>query len=167
MGWNPDLLSDKQLKRVKEADLRSTFYPSPEQDAERRERLRDGVVLPVKLVSPNKKRHHMALHRDRKEFERLLVSLNLTLLPADFKQYLQVVRVLARRQKPMDDTNRAGSVKQLEDAMRACGWFHDDSPRWLLTRVFDFSPRVREVLPCVRVRLLPFEERHVALEEAL
>ena len=69
--------------------------------------------------------------------ERDLRKMGLVFEPMREKVTVTVVRILGKGQRLWDSSSRGrGNYKQLEDAMVACGWFTDDSPKYIKNTVF-------------------------------
>ena len=74
----------------------------------------------------------------RKGFEDKLRTLRLIRSPFLFPVKVHVVRVLGKRQRLWDTSSIGrGNYKELEDALVACGWFYDDSPKYITQTTFD------------------------------
>ena len=65
-----------------------------------------------------------AFHKQRKPFEMPVV--------------VHVTRLFSGRERLWDSSSIGrGNWKEIEDALVAVGWFHDDSPKWIRRTVFD------------------------------
>lgn len=92
------------------------------------------VMLPVVLTNGNEGRSKSWYRpaRQRQEFERLLQLQGLGRSPLDYPVQVTVCRVLGHGERLWDSSSvLRGNYKELEDALVACGWFHDDGPRWI------------------------------------
>ena len=90
------------------------------------------IRLPIELTNGNEGQQKAwgKASRTRKTMERNLRKLGLVFEPYRGKVTVTVVRVLGKGQRLWDSSSRLrGNYKQLEDAMVACGWFTDDSPK--------------------------------------
>ena len=68
----------------------------------------------------------------RKKFEAKLRRLGQTRKPFPHPVSLTIVRVLGKRQRLWDnDSIGRGNAKEIIDSLVACGWFHDDSPKFI------------------------------------
>lgn len=133
---------------LKRAGL-ATLYPSGQ-----------GVVtgfLFVKLLSKNGRD---ALHWSRRQKLKNEYLLELShayprkgVYTSEVKQRVTFTRVLGKGEKLFDDANMAGgSCVELQDAMTALGWWHDDSPRYLESR-FAQDAKHRQYGSCVVIRI--------------
>ena len=92
------------------------------------------VELPITLTNNNDGRSKAWFKSDkeRKDFEQLLRLSGHVRKPFDQPVRVTVTRVLGARQRLWDfSSGLRGNYKELEDAMVACGWFHDDGPTWV------------------------------------
>jgi hypothetical protein len=82
----------------------------------------------------------------RKAMEAILIANGLRRKPFDVPVKVHVTRILGPGQRLWDSSSIGrGNYKELEDALVAVGWFHDDSPRWITeTRFFQDSDRRAE-----------------------
>jgi len=112
------------------------------------------IFLPVEISNKNNgqgRSWHQSAN-DRKKFETLLKSLGMVRTPYLFPVHVHVVRVLGKRQKYWDSSSvLRGNYKQLEDAMVACGWFTDDSMKFIKTTSSDQDGTRREMGPAVEL----------------
>ncbi len=112
------------------------------------------VILPFALTNSNDGQGH-AWYRTkdaRRRFERDLVVLGHRRQPFDFPVCIEVTRVLGKGQRLWDISSVGrGNWKQLEDALVACGWFHDDGPAWISHIGFSQDASNRKVGPAVRI----------------
>jgi hypothetical protein len=68
----------------------------------------------------------------RRDIELQLRALHLTREPFEFPVVIELTRVLGKRQSFWDaDSKFRGNSKELIDAMVACGWLHDDGPKFV------------------------------------
>lgn len=90
----------------------------------------------------------------RKQFEASLRKLRLVRTPYPFPVTVHVVRVLGKGQRLWDTSSIGrGNWKEIEDALVACGWFHDDSPRYITRTTFDQDPCRRSSGPFTEVTI--------------
>lgn len=92
------------------------------------------VSLPVELTNGNngQGRGWRQTHYFRKKAQKLIACLGLLRKPFEQPVQVKVVRLFGKGKRKWDDSSvLRGNYKQLEDAMVACGWFHDDSPKWI------------------------------------
>lgn len=99
------------------------------------------VTLPIELENRNDGRGHSFWRtaKERSNFETALRRDFGTVSPLDFPVWLRITRILwGARQRFWDqDSILRGNAKELIDAMVACGWFHDDSRKWIRLVVGD------------------------------
>jgi hypothetical protein len=73
----------------------------------------------------------------RKKFESDLRRLDLVRTPFERPVIVTVTRILGPRQSLWDSSSIGrGNWKEIEDAMVACGWFHDDGPKYIKQTLF-------------------------------
>jgi hypothetical protein len=114
------------------------------------------VTLDIELTNGNEGRskHWFKSAKIRDQFERLLRAKKLTPeRPFPFPVVLRITRLLGKGQRLWDfDSCGRGNSKELIDSMVACGWFTDDSPKWVAGCVFDQRKDGR-VTPAVLVEV--------------
>jgi hypothetical protein len=117
------------------------------------------ITLPINLTNGNAGRgfHWRASNKRRQDYETMLRVLGHVRKPFEYPVRLVVTRILGPRQRLWDVSSiLRGSWKELEDAMVATGFFHDDSPEWIA----DILPRQdssqRENGPAVMIEVLIF-----------
>lgn len=117
------------------------------------------MTLDIELTNNNTgKSYRWRRKRDRDGFEQLLKAWNLVRTPFDVPVRVVVTRILGPRQSMWDySSGLRGNYKELEDALVACGWWHDDGPRWIRDVAFrqDASQRVNG--PKVRIQVFEWE----------
>ena len=93
------------------------------------------LILPIALLSKNGRD---ALHWSQRRKLRQTYALMLRTKhprkepPVNQKQRVTFTRILGKGEKLFDDSNVAGgSCVELQDAMTACGFWVDDSPKFL------------------------------------
>ena len=92
----------------------------------------------------------------RKKFEKNLRLLGYVRTPFDHPVIVKVVRVLGPKQSLWDSSSIGrGNYKELEDAMVACGWFYDDSPKFIKQTLFDQDSTRRKQGPSVEIIITP------------
>ena len=97
------------------------------------------VVLPIKLTNSNTGRggSFWKSAKDRKDFEAILRASGHVYTPLDFPVYLRITRIFAGREREWDySSGLRGNAKELEDSGVACGFWHDDGPKWIRGVVF-------------------------------
>ncbi len=102
------------------------------------------VELPIRLSNSNDGRGHSfwRTKRKRDEFEATLRLYGDIRTPLDDPVFVRVTRLYSGRERAWDySSGLRGDWKELEDSLVACGWFHDDSPKWIRGVVFDQHKR--------------------------
>jgi hypothetical protein len=97
-------------------------------------------ILPIELTNGNTGRGHKfwASSKARKDAEKIIRANGLTRKPFDFPVTVRVTRMFRKGQRPWDSSSVGrGNWKEIEDALVACGWFHDDSYKWIRSTEFD------------------------------
>lgn len=90
----------------------------------------------------------------RKRFEDKLRMLRLIRSPFMFPVKVHVVRVLGRGHRLWDTSSIGrGNYKEIEDALVACGWFYDDSAKYITQTTFDQDPCRRSSGPFVEITI--------------
>jgi len=106
------------------------------------------VTLKIKLNNNNEgqRKSWYKSASDRKRFENMLRRLKLVREPFDQPVVVHVTRILGKGQQQWDmSSGLRGSYKALEDAMTACGWWVDDSPKYIReVRFFQNGDRRKE-----------------------
>ena len=65
-----------------------------------------------------------------------------------------ITRILGKGQRLWDSSSIGrGNWKEIEDALVAIGWFHDDGPKWITETRFFQDAGQRQNGPAVRVRI--------------
>lgn len=114
------------------------------------------VELPVELTNGNDGRGSKWFRsaKVREQMEKLLRSLGHVYSPIGFPVVIKVTRLLGKGQRLWDASSGfRGNWKELEDAMVVCGWFHDDSPKWIRNCYFDQLKQPGRVKPGVLVEI--------------
>jgi hypothetical protein len=74
----------------------------------------------------------------RKECEQYLRANQLQRKPFEVPVIVHVTRMFSGRERLWDSSSIGrGNWKEIEDALVAVGWFHDDCPTWIQKTVFD------------------------------
>lgn len=126
--------------------------------------LLDSVVLPIKLTNSNEgqQKSWFKSANTRKKYERLLRFLHcqkklkcIPKKPYPFPVVVRVTRILGPNERLWDSSSiLRGSYKQLEDALVALGWFHDDSPKWISQTSAEQDSSQRKNGPAVLIEIL-------------
>lgn len=96
--------------------------------------MKEIVILPFELTNGNDGRGSkwFSSAKIRKEFEATLRTLGMTRIPSPHPVRLTVTRILGKGQRLWDPSSiLRGNWKEIEDALVACGWFIDDSPKFI------------------------------------
>ena len=119
------------------------------------------LTLPIELTNGNDGRgsRWFSSAKVRKGIEALLRGLGYVCQPLDYPVIVHVTRVLGPRQSLWDSSSCGrGSWKECEDALVACGWFHDDGPKWIVETRFFQDPGQRTVGPATVVEIFRVKE---------
>jgi hypothetical protein len=74
----------------------------------------------------------------RKTCEQYLRANQMARKPFECPVVVHVTRMFSGRERPWDSSSIGrGNWKEIEDALVAVGWFHDDGPKWILRTVFN------------------------------
>lgn len=117
-------------------------------------------VLPFELTNGNDGRGNkwFSSAKLRKDFESNLRLLRLTRKPFDFPVTVEVTRILGRSQSKWDSSSIGrGNWKEIEDALVACGWFHDDSPKYIVETRFRQDDTQRANGPAILISIYKHE----------
>jgi hypothetical protein len=102
-------------------------------------------ILPFELTNGNDGRGSkwFSSAKLRKNFEKNLRLLGYERKPFAMPVLVTVTRILGQGQRLWDSSSIGrGNYKELEDALVAIGWFHDDSPKWITeTRFYQDASR--------------------------
>jgi hypothetical protein len=112
--------------------------------------------LPFELTNGNDGRGSkwFSSAKIRKQIEAKLRQLRLTRSPFLFPVTVHVVRVLGKGQRLWDTSSIGrGNWKEIEDALVACGWFSDDSPKFITMTTFDQDECRRSSGPFIEVTI--------------
>lgn len=113
-------------------------------------------VLPFELTNNNDGRGKkwFSSAGERKKIERALRLRMMTRTPFPFPVRVLVVRVLGKGQRLWDSSSIGrGNWKEIEDALVACGWFHDDSPKYITHTNYDQDECRRSSGPFIEVTI--------------
>lgn len=113
-------------------------------------------TIPFNLTNGNEGRggswHNSA--KLRRDVEIKLRMLGLTRKPFDVPVTVHVTRVLGKGQRLWDSSSISrGSYKEIEDALVVCGWFHDDSPKYITETRFYQDDSQREKGPNIYISI--------------
>jgi hypothetical protein len=114
------------------------------------------VHLPFELTNGNDGRGSkwFSSAKLRKGFERDLRRLGLVSKPFDHAVSVRVTRILGTGQRLWDSSSIGrGNWKEIEDALVACGWFHDDGPKYIRGTQFYQSAAMRHEGPSIKVEI--------------
>lgn len=114
------------------------------------------VMLPIELFNKNDGQgHHWSKsHRTRQRLEQELRILKQVREPFDFPVRVVATRILGKKQRFWDSSSvLRGTYKQLEDALVACGWFHDDSYKWITDSHGKQDGSFRKHGPAIRIEV--------------
>jgi hypothetical protein len=92
------------------------------------------IELPIELTNNNTGRtqHFGRSASQRKKYERIIRAKFGQQVPFSSKVEIVVQRVLAARQRLWDFSSvLRGNWKEIEDALVACGFVHDDGPQYV------------------------------------
>jgi hypothetical protein len=82
--------------------------------------------------------------------------MGLTRKPYGVPTEVTVTRVLGKGQRLWDSSSIGrGNYKELEDALVACGWFVDDSPKHITRTLFRQDESRREEGPFTEIQVTP------------
>lgn len=96
----------------------------------------------------------------RKKFERNLILYGFRRKPFEKKVIVKVTRILGKGQRLWDSSSvLRGSYKELEDALVAVGWFHDDSPKFIENTFSYQDDSRRSEGPAIEIEVLEYEGR--------
>lgn len=118
----------------------------------------DTFSLPFELTNGNTGRGHQWFRsaKLRKQFEAGIRAMGLARKPYDVPCNVTVTRVLGKGQRLWDSSSIGrGNYKELEDALVACGWFVDDSPKHITRTLFRQDESRREEGPFTEIQVTP------------
>jgi len=114
------------------------------------------ITLPFELTNGNDGRGSkwFSSAKLRKGFEDNLRKLGHVREPFGYPVAVTVTRILGPRQSLWDSSSIGrGNWKEIEDAMVACGWFHDDGPKYITRTTFEQDANHRGEGPAVMVHI--------------
>ena len=115
------------------------------------------ITLPIELTNNNAGRtqHFGRSASQRKKYERLIRKEFGQQKPFDVSVQLVVIRVLGKNQRLWDYSSvLRGNWKEIEDALVACGFLHDDGPEYVKLVIGVQETMGRERGPCVDILFL-------------
>lgn len=101
---------------------------------------RETFLIPFELTNGNDGRGSkwFSSAKLRKQIEEELRLRRMVRTPFEFPVTCHVVRILGKGQRLWDTSSIGrGNWKEIEDALVACGWFTDDSPKYITRTTFD------------------------------
>lgn len=110
------------------------------------------ITLPFELTNGNDGRGSKWFKsaKVRERFEADLKNLGLTFEPIPYQVEVTVTRIVGKGQRLWDSSSVGrGNYKELEDALVACGWFHDDNPKWITATHFKQDDTRRSEGPAI------------------
>lgn len=114
------------------------------------------LTLPIKLVNDNtgRSQHWSKASKRKRQYETIVRVLGGRRKPFDVPVGIRLTRVLGPRERLWDaDSIGRGSAKELIDSFVACGWLHDDGPKWVTS--VEYRQEVdRESGPAVKVEFV-------------
>lgn len=113
-------------------------------------------LLPVKLDNQNQhqSRDWRAAVNRRKKYERLFRYLKLIRKPFKFPVTVVVTRILGPNERLYDYSSLGrGNYKEIEDSLVSCGWFKDDSAKWIVETRFKQDDSQRKNGPKVLIQV--------------
>lgn len=114
------------------------------------------VTLPIELWNKNNGQGNHWIHtaKLRNSYERDLRVLKQVRTPFEVPVNVIATRILGQRQRFWDSSSvLRGSYKQFEDSLVACGWFHDDSYRWINETIGRQDGSQRTIGPSIRMEV--------------
>lgn len=114
------------------------------------------IIFPIELTNGNDGRGHRfwSSAKCRKDLEQKLRLSGLTRSPFNFPVKITVTRILGKGQRLWDSSSIGrGNWKELEDALVSCGWFTDDSPRFVTMTDFRQDDCRRNQGPAVELHI--------------
>jgi hypothetical protein len=113
-------------------------------------------ILPFELTNGNDGRGSkwFSSAKLRKEFEKNLRLLGYERKPFPTPVIVHVTRILSPGQRLWDSSSIGrGNYKELEDALVAIGWFHDDSPKFITETRFHQEQFRRELGSSIEIQI--------------
>jgi hypothetical protein len=115
------------------------------------------ITLPIELTNNNAGRtqHFGRSASQRRKYERIIRAEFGQQRPFDVPVQIVVIRVLGKKQRVWDYSSvLRGNWKEIEDAIVACGFLHDDGPDYVKLVIGVQETLERERGPCVDVLFL-------------
>lgn len=112
------------------------------------------ALLPIELTNGNDGRGHKWFRtaKVRQDIEIQIRQLGLVRDPFEFPVKLEITRILGKGQRLWDmDSILRGNSKELIDALCNCGWFWDDSPRWITKVTAHQDATRRDIGPAIEL----------------
>jgi hypothetical protein len=116
------------------------------------------ITLPIELTNGNDGRGSkwFSSAKLRKQYEAIFRQLGMVREPFAYPVTVTVTRILGPRQSLWDSSSIGrGNWKEIEDALVACGWFVDDSPKYITRTIFEQDATNRLAGPAVMVEIIP------------
>jgi hypothetical protein len=113
-------------------------------------------TLPIELLNRNQGQGHhwISSHKTRKQMEQTLRLLGMTRQPFEVPVRVGATRILGKGKRLWDSSSvLRGTYKQLEDSLVACGWFHDDSTKFITETIGRQDSKHRSTGPAVRIQV--------------
>ena len=117
-------------------------------------RLVNTLLLPLELTNGNDGRtqKYFKSAKVRQQFESYLRAKGHTKRPYPYPVRVTVTRILGKGQRLWDaSSGLRGNWKELEDALTACGWWHDDGPKWITAVDFRQDASQRASGPAIQI----------------
>lgn len=113
-------------------------------------------TLPFELTNGNDGRGSkwFSSAKLRKKFEREIRARGLCRVPFPFPVKIEVIRVMGKNQREWDSSSvLRGNWKEIEDALVACGWFTDDSPKFITSTLGRQDGSRRGAGPFIEIKI--------------
>lgn len=114
-------------------------------------------LLPVELTNGNDGRGSkwFSSAKLRKQYEIDLLGIRAaSKQPFAFPTINVVTRIIGKGQRLWDSSSIGrGNWKEIEDALVALGWWHDDSPKYIVRTEFDQDATQRDVGPATKLEV--------------
>tara|TARA_Y100001973_G_C5104374_1_gene284341 strand:+ start:104 stop:796 length:693 start_codon:yes stop_codon:yes gene_type:complete len=113
-------------------------------------------ALPIELTNGNDGRGNkwFSSAKVRKEVYQKLKEEGYERTPFDESVVVHVTRILGPKQRLWDSSSIGrGNWKEIEDALVELGWFHDDSPAWIVETRFFQDKTLRDHGPSILVEI--------------
>lgn len=119
------------------------------------------ITLPFKLTNGNTGRGNawFMSANFRQKAEKKLRQIGFVRNPFPCRVSVTVTRILGKGERLWDSSSvLRGNYKEIEDALVACGWFHDDSMKHIALTIGKQDDTRRDKGPCIELEILPYEE---------